>query len=165
MPRPRKIALLAVLVVGGGLVVAGPLSHAIHEWRAERAWPQDRERVVDAAAAVALGDGYAPVPCDELFSVDGARCWTTDRRPEDALPDLVGALTSVGATVTPTWCHPTSPDGPGACDVVATFAGTYAYQGINAGAARDIDLEAEDIEGLWLSTTTVFVVPVFTPPS
>ncbi|WP_250444351.1 hypothetical protein [Actinotalea sp. C106] len=165
MPSTRKVALLAVLVVCGGLAVTGPTSHAIHQWRAERAWPQDRERVMEAAAAVELGEGYAPVPCDELFSADGARCWTTGLRPEDALPDLIGALTSVGATVTPMWCGLTSPDGPGTCDVAATFAETYAYQGINAGAARDIDPEAEDIEGLWLSTTTVVVVPVFTPPS
>ncbi|WP_213283371.1 hypothetical protein [Cellulomonas hominis] len=154
MARVRTALVVAVPLAAAAVAVtlwAAPYwldvaRHAV----AEQRWPDERGRIEAAVAAVALPDGFAPVPCADAARTDVDRCWRTAGTPEDSAEALVGALAEAGVTGVAVAAPPEGGD-------LAMVQGVVAGRQVWAVAAREVDPDATRVEDMFLGTVLVKV--------
>lgn len=138
--RLRTAALVAlplVLLSVAVAVWAGPYwLERGREYLDRQRWPEQREHVLDAMAAVTLPPRYVEEPCTGEPG-PGTRCWHVDARPQDVTAELAAALTAAGAEDVVAENAPL--EGP---IVLGLARGTVEGREVVLFAAEEVDEEA-----------------------
>lgn len=161
-PRVRRALVVLGVLLGVFVVVQavlGPVRDLVERAVAGARWPEQREQLIDAMAAVTLDDRFVPTACPEWApSGDGfdQRCFRVDAAPDEVVWDLRDGLADAGVVAVDVDCTDALDGTVLGCSAGGHVGGQLLLMGVypdlNPVAAANDDFELPD---MFLATSTV----------